>query len=41
MLEVVDNVESYVADPRNRVGVETSKLGIVYQYKEKGKVYYS
>ena len=40
-LEVTDNGDSYVADPRNRLGVETSKLGIVYSYKENRKVYYS
>ena len=31
----MDNVDSYVADPRNKLGVETPKLGIVYLYKEK------
>ena len=33
---MMDNVDSYVADRRNRLGVETSKLGIVYSHKEKG-----
>ena len=36
-LEVMDNIDSYVADPRNRLGVEMPKFGIVYMYNEKGK----
>ena len=36
-LEVMDNVDSYVADPRNILRVETPKFGIVYSYEEKGK----
>ena len=40
-LEVMDSVDSYVADTRNRLGVETPKLGIVYSYKENRKVHYS
>ena len=38
---MMDNIDSYVADPRNRLGVETLKLGMVHLYKEKRKVYYS
>ena len=38
---MMDNIDSYVADPRNRLGVETPTLGIVYSYKEKKKVYHS
>ena len=40
-LEVMDDVDNYVADLRNRLGVEILKFGIVYLYKEKRKVYYS
>jgi hypothetical protein len=38
---MIDNVDSYVADPRNKLAVETLELGVVYSYKEKKKVYYS
>ena len=38
---MMDNVDIYVADPRNKLAVETPKMGVVYLYKEKRKVYYS
>ena len=37
VLEVMDNVDSYVAEPRNRLGVETPKLGMSIFIKEKRK----
>ena len=35
----MDNVDSYVADPKNKMAEETPKMGVVYSYKEKRKVY--